>query len=106
MTANLLTNKVMLNGDMLCSVMQFVIFGKAQLPWLSAYIVIGAISSGVVLVASSARNQLTQIACLLASVRAIYSASVDESAIVGCCLLDQEIAVWGEVGTPVLIVHM
>ena len=44
----------------------------------------------------SPKNLRTQMASLQACVRAMYSASVEERATVACCLLDQEIAEWGE----------
>ena len=53
----------------------------------------------------SPTNLRTHMASLDAWVSAMYSASVDDKAIVDCCLLDQDIAVCGEFALVSEIVH-
>jgi len=79
---------------------------NAMLPWLSAQRVIGAFRSpSPPTVDIWSRNLRTHMPSLDAWVSAMYSASVDDKAIVDCCLLHQDIAVRGEFAFASDIVH-
>jgi len=80
--------------------------GNAMLPWLSAKRVIGVFRSpSPPTVDISSRNLRRHMPSLDAWVSPVYSASVDDKAIVDCCLLEQDIAVRGEFAFASDFVH-